>query len=98
MKKILVYTDGSCKKNPGYGGWGSILFFQGYKKKIFGNYNLCTNNQMELLATINSLRYIKKPSNIKIVTDSKYVKEGINSWIYSWKHRNFNFIENNKKK
>lgn len=100
MKKILIYTDGSCKQNPGYGGWAAILFVQGYKKKIFGNYSICTNNQMELLSTINSIKYIGKPSCIKIITDSQYVKEGINNWIYLWKHNNLvqtDDIKKNKK-
>ena len=93
MKKILVYTDGSCKQNPGKGGWSCILFLQGLKKKIHGNYALCTNNQMELLGTIYALKYLKKPSEIKIITDSKYVKEGINCWIHLWKYNKLFYIK-----
>ena len=84
MKKIIIYTDGSCKKNPGLGGWAAVLLFQGYKKKIYGKYNVTTNNQMELVAIVNSLKYLKKPYNIKIITDSKYVKDGIKKCIYNW--------------
>ena len=85
MKKIIIYTDGSCKKNSTVGGWCSLLFFQGYKKKLYGCYKETTNNQMELLATLNALKYLKKPCEIKIITDSKYVKYGISKWINLWK-------------
>lgn len=97
MKKAIIYTDGSCKQSSGYGGWGSILFFQGYKKKIYGNYKITTNNQMELIAIINSLQYLKFPCEVKIITDSKYVKDGINNWIFLWRKNNSIYIEKEKK-
>ena len=84
--KFIVYTDGACSGNPGIGGWG-VVIINDMKKKIYlsgGLFNT-TNNQMELLATIKSLEYFTDPANITIFTDSKYVKNGIESWILKWK-------------
>ena len=97
MRKVIIYTDGACKENPGLGGWSSILYFQGYKKKIYGQYKVTTNNQMELVATINSIKYLNEPYNIKIITDSKYVHDGINRWVYIWKNK-WVYYENNNVK
>ena len=86
-KKIYIYTDGACRGNPGPGGWGAILEYEGHKKEINGAVLLTTNNIMELTAVIKSLELIKKPSLIIITTDSTYVKDGITKWIHNWKIR-----------
>jgi len=79
------------------GGWSSILYFQGYKKKMYGFYKSTTNNQMELIAIINSLKYLRSPCELKIITDSRYVKDGINNWIFLWRKNNNIYVENEKK-
>ena len=96
-KKILVYTDGGCRGNPGPGGWGVVInwgFECEYKKTLSGSSKHTTNNKMELMAAIKALLYIEKISieskkkyNIEIYTDSTYVKQGITTWIHSWKKR-----------
>ena len=84
-EKVQIFTDGACKGNPGPGGWGAILRFQDNEKEINGYKPLTTNNIMELMAVIESLKVISKPFQIEITTDSKYVKNGITSWIHNWK-------------
>ena len=84
-EKVQIFTDGACKGNPGPGGWGAILRFQDNEKEINGYKPLTTNNIMELMAVIESLKAISKPFEIVITTDSKYVKNGITSWIHNWK-------------
>ena len=84
-KIINIYTDGACRGNPGPGGWGAMLECGDYKKEIFGGAMLTTNNAMELTAVIEALKIIKKESKIVIMTDSKYVKNGITDWINNWK-------------
>ena len=85
IEKVQIFTDGACKGNPGPGGWGAILRFQDNEKEINGYESLTTNNIMELMAVIESLKAISKPFEIEITTDSKYVKNGITSWIHNWK-------------
>jgi ribonuclease HI len=82
---IEIYTDGACSGNPGKGGWGAVLLCGHHKKEIYGFAEHTTNNQMELKATIESLKTIKKPSEIILYTDSIYVKDGITKWIIDWK-------------
>ena len=82
---IEIYTDGACKGNPGPGGWGALLEYEGYTKEIKGFSPLTTNNIMELKAVIEALKIIKYRSKIIIMTDSKYVKNGISDWINNWK-------------
>ena len=84
-KIIYIYTDGACRGNPGPGGWGAVLECGDYKKEICGGSMLTTNNIMELTAVIEALKIIKKESQIIITTDSTYVKNGITTWIHSWK-------------
>ena len=84
-EKVQIFTDGACKGNPGPGGWGAILRFQDNEKEINGYKPLTTNNIMELMAVIESLKSISKSFQIEITTDSKYVKNGITSWIHNWK-------------
>ena len=81
---IKIYTDGSCLSNPGNGGWAAIINIEGKIKKISGNERNTTNNRMELMATINALKYINSEDPIEIFTDSKYVKNGITEWINTW--------------
>ncbi len=84
--KIEIYTDGACSGNPGNGGWGAVLLYNGHEKRISGSANDTTNNRMELMAVIEGLRSIKnKKLAITVYTDSKYVQNGITSWIHSWK-------------
>ena len=85
MNEVTIYTDGACSGNPGKGGWGAILIYAKEKKYLSGSKQLTTNNQMELIATIEALKAISKPSNIALYTDSQYVKNGITSWIFNWK-------------
>lgn len=89
MKDIKLYTDGSCLKNPGYGGWASLLEYQGIRKEISGSKKETTNNQMELTAVINGLKALKEKCNVLIITDSNYVKDGITKWIINWKKNNW---------
>ena len=94
--EIKIYTDGACAGNPGPGGWGAVILIEGREDKIFGGEKLTTNNRMELTATINALKYCvnKKKDKlsklqIKICTDSKYVKNGITIWINKWEKNNW---------
>jgi len=81
---IEIYTDGSCLTNPGNGGWAAIINKKGEITKISGNEKNTTNNRMELLAPINALKNMNADSQIKIYTDSQYVKLGITEWINKW--------------
>ena len=83
--KLIAYTDGACKGNPGIGGWGAILSYKGIDKEIYGAEKDTTNNRMELMAAIETLKTLKKPHPIKIYTDSKYLQNGIKSWMANWK-------------
>ena len=85
IEKVKIFTDGACKGNPGMGGWGALLKFQEEEKEINGFKSLTTNNIMELMAVIEALKVVTRPSEIEITTDSKYVKNGITSWIFNWK-------------
>jgi len=84
--KYKIYTDGACSGNPGPGGWGAVIFDQDDKRKnISGSVKNTTNNRMELLAAIMSLKKIKTNSEVVIFTDSTYVKNGITEWMKNWK-------------
>jgi len=83
-KKITIYTDGACSGNPGKGGWAAVIIEDENEKTISGSEMLTTNNRMELLAVINALKEVSSVE-IDIYTDSKYVKNGIESWIKNWK-------------
>ena len=86
MKKVKLITDGACIGNPGPGGWAAILRCGPHTKEMFGSEPHTTNNRMELSAAVEGLRSLKEPCEVEIVTDSKYVKNGITSWIRRWKH------------
>ena len=85
MKKIEIHTDGACSGNPGPGGWGAILQFGQHRKELKGGEALTTNNRMELMAAISALEALSRPSDITVVTDSAYVKNGVSEWIHGWK-------------
>jgi len=86
---IYIYTDGACKGNPGPGGWGCLLIYLGATKELYGYSNKTTNNIMELTAVIEALKTIKRKYPIVVTTDSNYVKDGITTWIKSWKINNW---------
>lgn len=82
-----MFTDGACRGNPGAGGWGVLLRYGDIEKPLHGGESLTTNNRMELTAVIRGLEALKKPSAVKITTDSKYVLQGITEWLPAWKQR-----------
>ena len=84
---VEIYTDGACKGNPGPGGWGAWLKSGMHHKELFGGEVQTTNNRMELTAVIEALGSLKRPSKVKLHTDSQYVKNGISVWIHDWKRR-----------
>ncbi len=85
--KLVIYTDGACKGNPGPGGWGAWLRWGEHEKELFGGEPLTTNNRMELTAVIEALASLKRRSSVAVYTDSEYVKNGITTWIHGWKAR-----------
>jgi ribonuclease HI len=85
QKKIEIYTDGACSGNPGPGGWGAVLRFQGKEKEISGGSQSTTNNQMELQAAIEALKALKESCVVDLYTDSQYLRQGITQWIHNWK-------------
>ncbi len=84
---VTIHTDGACSGNPGPGGWGAILQFNGNEKEIFGGETPTTNNRMELMAAIMALESLKRPCPVILYTDSQYVRQGITEWIHGWKKR-----------
>jgi ribonuclease HI len=85
QKRIEIFTDGACSGNPGPGGWGAILRFNGKEKELSGGENETTNNKMELQAAIEALKALKEPCTIDLWTDSQYLRQGITQWIHNWK-------------
>lgn len=92
--KLIIYTDGACKGNPGIGGWGAILIYGDKTKEIYGYEPETTNNRMELSAVIEALKVIKRSCPITIFTDSQYVKRGITEWIDGWIKKNWKNVKN----
>ena len=86
---VLIYTDGACSGNPGPGGWGATLQWNSHYKEIFGYELETTNNRMEITAAIEALNILKKPCNVTIYTDSKYLQLGITEWIHKWVKNNW---------
>jgi ribonuclease HI len=83
--KVEIFTDGACRFNPGPGGWAAILRSGTHEKEIYGGERATTNNRMELMAAIQALRALKAPSAVTLHTDSRYVMDGLNSWLPKWK-------------
>jgi ribonuclease HI len=84
-KHVLIYTDGSCLGNPGPGGYGALLKFGKHEKNLSKGFKLTTNNRMELMAPAVALETLSEPCKVTLTTDSQYVKNGINQWIFNWK-------------
>ena len=89
MKTVNIYTDGACRGNPGDGGWGVLIEYGSVIKEYFGGEKNTTNNQMELRAAIEALKALNEPCIVNLTTDSKYVMQGITSWINNWKKNNW---------
>ena len=87
MKRVEVFTDGACRGNPGPGGWGALLRFNGRERELYGGETETTNNRMELRAAIEALQALKEPCAVTLTTDSVYVKNGITSWLANWKKK-----------
>jgi ribonuclease HI len=85
VKRVEIFTDGACSGNPGPGGWGAILRFNGATRELSGGEANTTNNRMELMAAIQALSALKEPVEVDLYTDSNYVKDGIGGWIEGWK-------------
>ncbi len=84
---VNIYTDGACSGNPGPGGWGVILRYNGVEKELSGGAAETTNNRMELMAAIEALEALTRPATARLHTDSTYVKDGITKWIHNWKNK-----------
>jgi ribonuclease HI len=84
---VEIFSDGACRGNPGPGGWGALLRARGVEKELWGGEAQTTNNRMELTAVIRALEALKRPSRVRLYTDSQYVQKGICEWIHSWKRR-----------
>jgi ribonuclease HI len=82
---VEIFTDGACRGNPGPGGWGALLRRGAHEKVLSGADPATTNNRMELLAAIEALRALKRPSRVRITTDSQYVRQGVTEWVKRWK-------------
>ena len=95
MKTVNIYTDGACRGNPGVGGWGVYIEYGETTKELYGGGKLTTNNKMELTAAIKGLEALNTKCQVNLITDSKYVMDGINSWINGWKKNNW---KNSQKK
>ncbi|MCM8537646.1 MAG: ribonuclease HI [Lentisphaeraceae bacterium] len=90
MKEIIIHTDGACRGNPGPGGYGAIMQYKQHKKEISGSFRHTTNNRMEMLAVVESLKSLKEFCSVKLYTDSKYICEAINkNWLANWKNKDW---------
>ena len=84
---VVIYADGACKGNPGPGGWGALLTWNGHERELFGGEPATTNNRMELLAVIRALEALSRSTQVAVYTDSQYVHKGITEWLVAWKRR-----------
>ena len=90
MTQIIIHTDGACSGNPGPGGWGAILEWNGHRKELKGGEPETTNNRMEMMAAIKALEALKRSDkDIILITDSVYLRDGITKWIHGWKRRDW---------
>lgn len=89
MDKVVIYTDGACRGNPGPGGWGAILASGDHEKELYGAETKTTNNRMELMAAIMALESLKRPCDVTVATDSVYLKKGMTEWLRNWKRRDW---------
>ncbi len=97
LKEVEIYTDGACSGNPGPGGFGVVLKFNGKRKEISQGYKRTTNNRMELMAVISGLNSLKTKCKVAVYSDSKYIVDAINKgWLYNWKKKNW--VRSNKEK
>jgi ribonuclease HI len=87
MGVVTIYTDGACRGNPGPGGWGAVLAMDGHEKELSGGALQTTNNRMELTAVIEALAALKRGLEVRVFTDSQYVRKGILEWLVQWKAR-----------
>lgn len=85
MSLVEIFTDGACKGNPGPGGWGALLRYEGKQKELYGGEPDTTNNRMEMTAAIEALKCLKRPCQIRLTTDSQYLRKGITEWLKGWK-------------
>ncbi|MGF7156840.1 ribonuclease HI [Bartonella heixiaziensis] len=92
QKVVEIYTDGACSGNPGVGGWGAILRWNGHERELYGGEMQTTNNQMELMAAICALKALKESCSVDLYTDSVYVRNGISSWLEGWKKNNWQTV------
>ena len=84
-KLVVIWTDGACSGNPGPGGWGAVLTFNGHERELCGGEELTTNNRMELMAAIQALETLTRACNVELHTDSQYLRGGVTGWIHGWK-------------
>ena len=95
MKNVTIYTDGACSVNPGPGGWGCVLIYNGVEREYSGFVNNTTNNRMEMLAVIEALNKLKEPCNVDLYSDSAYVVNTfLQNWITSWKAKDWKTADN----
>jgi ribonuclease HI len=87
LNVVEIFTDGACRGNPGPGGWGVLLRYDGVERELYGGEHDTTNNRMELRAAIEALRALKPPCSVDLTTDSEYVRNGITSWLDNWKKK-----------
>jgi ribonuclease HI len=89
LKPVIVYTDGACRGNPGPGGWGAVLRYNGHERRLHGGEQPTTNNRMELMAAIQALETLREPCTVDLYTDSNYVRQGLTEWLPQWRKRNW---------
>lgn len=95
MKKVIIYTDGACSGNPGVGGWGAVLMYNGYEKRISGAEKETTNNRMELFAVISALECLKETCDVTVYSDSAYTVNGFSEgWVYGWEKSGWKKADN----
>ena len=89
IRKVIIYTDGACDPNPGPGGWAALLRYGSNERVLTGSEAQTTNNRMELIAAVQALDALTRPSQIEFYTDSQYLRKGITQWLAGWRERNW---------